>query len=354
MLARKRTRKSPLGKVHIIVFFCCAIAVALIALGLKVYRDHAPLLKVGENRISREEYNWAMYAARDDILSLHTANGISPIRWDEETALGLPYEMVAERAVQILREFHAVSDLAEERGYLEDGSFSALRDEMEKANRQRTEAISSGGIITGLRSYDLAQYIAYRTSGLRRQFCDDDTNPEMQVSAEEVRQRYEADKSHLYIMEDSLVLHYVEIYSGQESSGLEADVRQLQQNVQNGSSMQEAIQAMPQLQEYYQELTLDGEAYASYARTYADLLAFSSDLQTGDLSEVICEGVWIYLIECVERTDHDYQPLEDVYAVVERSILEERYDALIAQRTEQMEADYNAETLYRYTAQMLK
>lgn len=359
MPAKKRTQKSSTTYFrwwgnHILAFFCCMTAAVLVAFGVKAYLDHAPLMKVGENRISREEYSWAMYAARDDILSVHSARGISLDHWDAETELGLPYEMVTERAVQILREYYAITDLAEERGYLEDGSFAALQKQLEEENRQRNEAISSGGIVTGLTSFDLEQYIAYRTGSLRRLFCDDDTNSEMQVTEAEVRQRYETEKSSLYTMEDSVVLHYIQIDTSLESGSLEEDVRLLRQRAVDCGSLEEAMKDMPHLQEYYRELTVDGANYAVYARGYADLLSFSAELQTGDISEVICRDGLLCLIECAQRIDHDFQPLENVYAVVERSIQEERYDALVSERTEQMNAEYDADALYRYTAQMLK
>lgn len=332
-----------------------AVLAVLVAFGAKAYRNDRPLLEVDGYKISREEYSWAMFAARDDVLSVHAAAGISPIQWGTETELGMPYEMVAEQAVQILREYYAVSALAEERGYLEDGSFTALQEQLERENRQRAEAIAAGEIITGLSSYDLEQYIAYRTAGLRRQFCDDDRNPEMLVTDDEIRRRYETDKASLYIMEDSLSLNYIEIFTAEEeaSAAWEADVRLLRQAVLDGSSLEEAVKSMPRLQEFYQELRMDGENYAAYARGYADLLAYSAKLQTGDVSEVICEGGVIFLIECIERIDNDYQPLENVYAVVERSIQEERYDALIAERTQQIKAAYDAADLYAYTAQRL-
>lgn len=340
-----------------VVVCCGAVAVALLLgiFGYGEYRQSRPLLVVGGYEVSREEYRWAMYQARDDVLSEHSAHGITSIEWDVSTRLGMPYEMVAQRAVEILCEYYAVSTLAVERGYLEDAGYEALTRELEEENRLRSEAVASGGIVTGLSSYDLEQYIEYRTSALRRQFCDDESNPEMTVTQQEVRQRYEADKATLYTVEDTRKLRFIEIRDvpEEQAEALEAQVLQLRERTAQCGSMAEAVNEMPQLQEYYQELTIDSDSYAAYARSYGDLLVYAQELDTGDVSQVICCNGWIWLIECVERIENDYASYESVAAVVERSIREQRYDALVAQRAAQMEIGYDAAELYRYTARQL-
>lgn len=356
MTRKKKIEKKRTFNKKYIIGFCCIAAAAVLAVaaffGVKAWQDSRPLLEVDGHQIGKEEYSWAMYAARDDILSQHAASGISPIQWDVETELGMPYEMVAERAVEILQEFYAVMSLAEERGYLEDGTFAALKAEQEEGNRQREEAIAAGEIITGLSHFDLQQYIDYRISGLRRQFCDDETNPEMTVSESDILQRYEEDKARLYAMEDTLELHYVQI-SAEDTAAMEEAVGQLRQAAADCGSLQEAVAENPQLQEYYQELTLEGENYGSYSRVYEDILAYCESLQTGELSEVICVGSEIYLIECVQRIENGFQPLDSVRSVVKSAIQKSRYDDLIAQRTGEMEAEYDAARLYRYTAEKL-
>lgn len=345
----------------LVIGICGGIAAVLTAFGAffgwRAWHEAQPLMTVAGFEISQEEYRWAMYAARDDVLSEHSANGISPIRWGEETALGMPYEMVARRAVEILREYYAVGTLAVERGYLEDAGYDAMVRQLEANNQERSKAIASGQVITGLSSFELEQYISYRASGLRRQFCDDETNPEMALTEEDVRRRYEEDKADLYNMEDSVQLSYIEISDGnlqaEEVSSLEQEVRQLRMAAVECGSLKEAVSQMPRLLEYFREMTMEGESYASYARTYGDLLALSEELDSGEVSEVISRSGRIWLIECVERVDNDCQPFESVASVVKRTIQEERYDALIAQRTEQMEAEYDAERLYRYTAEQL-
>lgn len=359
---RKKT-KAPKATVNMktIKRICCVAGVVLIViagfLGWSAWQDGQPLLTVAGYEISKEEYRWAMYEARNDVLSEHSANGISPIEWGEETALGMPYEMVAQRAVEILQEFYAVGTLAVERGYLEDASYEAMVQQLEEGNQARSEAISAGEIVTGLSSYTLEQYISYRASGLRRQFCDDTSNPEMELTDEEVRQRYEEDKATYYTMEDSFQLCFIQIYAEQVQdvsfTELEDAAYELRQLTLESGSMKEAVSQVPVLQEYFQEMTLEGENYGAYARGYEDLLTLANELDSGEISQVISENGWLWLVECVERVDNDYQSFESVVSVVKRYIQEDRYDAIIAQRAQEMEVECDLERLYRYTAEQL-
>lgn len=333
------------------------LLIVLLFVTINRNEERFPRLEVGGHQITDEEYNWAMFAARNAVISAHAAQGISPIQWEVETALGLPCDMIARQAVQTLQEYYAVVTLAQERGYLADGSFAGLKAQLEEENRLRSEAMNVGEIFTGLTAYDLEQYISYRADGLRRQFCDDTTNPEMQIPEEEILRRYEADKNRLYVIEDSLELHYLAVdtwgMSNDTLAALKQDLQTLVQKVSAGESLASAVTQMTHLQEYYGELVMDGNQYAMYARGYGDLLAFSADLDTGDVSQVLEPDGGLFLIECVSRTPNGYQSLDAVRSVVLQNLRQERYYALIAERKDLVSVSCDWEALSRYTANKL-
>lgn len=314
------------------------------------HRQAQPRLKIAGYEISEEAYNWAMYKARNEVLSLHSAAGISPVEWDVRTELGLPLEMVADRAVEILKEFHAVGILAVERGYLKDASFAALQEERQALNDRNREAIDAGGIVTGLTNYTLERFIDYRTAGLRRQFCNDESNPEMAVTEQELRQRYEQDKDKFFALPDSFVLRWIEI---RDRTELEPEVEQLRLDAVETGSLAEALENYPQLAPYFREESFDGRQYATYEREYSLLLSYAEELNTGEFSRVICREGWIWLVECLERRENGYENFDSVAAVVRKTVQEERYDALVAQLAAQLEAEYDADGLYSYNARML-
>ena len=182
-------------------------AAALIPIFL---RGSFPRLEVAGFRIGEQEYLQAMYRARNEVLSDHAAQGISLRDWDRETPLGDPRELTVQRALEILAEYYAVSTLAVERGYLADAGYDAMLRELEQTNRQRKEALASGTIITGIPSFTVEDFLAYRASSLRLEFTNDPDQPENQVTEEEIRLRYEADRDALYRQPDSVELCFLD------------------------------------------------------------------------------------------------------------------------------------------------
>ena len=314
-----------------------------------------PRLEVAGFRVTEEEYLGAMYRARSDVLSEHAAAGISLMDWSKETALGDPCERTAERTLELLREYYAVSTLAVERGYLAGAGYDAMLEDMERINRQRQEALESGAVVTGLRKFTPEDFLTYRASNLRLQFCSDPNNPENQVTPGEIRERYEADKGKLYLLPDELELGFLLIQTTpEEARALQPELEQLRQSALEMGGLIPALEELPRLKDHYAEITVDRGTYSVYARSHGDILLCAEGLGTGDISQVFHQEGWLCLVECRRRTEHNYVPLEEVQSVVIQSIRESRYDALIAQRMADMEVDTDLKALYRFTAKQFR
>lgn len=334
-------------RMKILIPFLGALILFLLAVCLWPSAPQFPRLEVAGFRIGQEEYLRAMYETRNDVLSDHAAAGISLTDWSAETALGDPIMLTMDRALEILAEHYAVSTLACERGYLADAGFEAMKRDMEEINRKRQEALDSGGVVTGFVSFTMDDYISYRASGIRLQFCNDPANPENQVTREEIRQRYEADRDGLYQQPDSVELEFVALTGDAE------DLQELRSLALEKGSIAAALEEKPRLREYYQEISVTPENYSVYARSHGDILAYAQDLDTGDISAVITVDSWQCLIRCSKRTAHQYVPLEDVESIVIQSIRESRYDAILAERMENIQIRGDLEELYRFTAEQL-
>lgn len=202
-MAKNRSRR---GRFPIL---CAAILAVVTAAAVLLGCTSFPRLEVAGFRITEEEYLHTMYQARNDVLSDHAAAGLSLTDWSTETALGNPRELTMERALDRLCEHYAIAELAVERGYLTDAGYEAMVRDLEEYNRRRQEALDSGAMVTGLPQFSMADYITYRASNLRLQFCSDPENPEFQVTPEEIQQRYEADRDNLYRQPDSTEHQYV-------------------------------------------------------------------------------------------------------------------------------------------------
>ena len=330
----------------------CVLTAAALALGLWVYSSPFPRLEVAGFRITEEEYLRAMYQARNDVLSDHAAAGISLTDWSTESALGDPCRLAAERTLEILREYYAVSLLAVERGYLSAADFDAMKQDMERINRQRQEALEAGEKITGIPQFTMNDYITYRASSIRLQFCGDADNPEYLVTEEEILQRYEADRDDLYRRPDSMELVFLTADAADDA--LAQAFESLRQKALETGDLAEALKEAPALQAYYQEISVTPETYSIYARSHGDVLACAADLDSGNISRVFRQEGWLCLVQCRSRTAHRYAPLEDVESIVVQSIRESRYDELIAARMETMAIQGDLQQLYRFTSAQLR
>lgn len=350
-----KSRKSPRSGKQLILWVTGAAALVfalVLLLCLQPQPDTFPRLEVAGHRICREEYLQAMYRARNDVLSDHTAAGISLKNWNEDTALGDPCELITRRALEILSEYYAISTLAVERGYLSDASYDAMLRDMENINRQRQKALESGSIITGLPHFTPDDYLTYRASSLRLQFTNDISNPENQVTRDEILQRYEADKGNLYLLPDDLELSYLVLSTGpEEADALAPELEALRQLALEKGDLAPALEEMPQLKDYYGEISVNRGTYSVYARSHGDILACAAELQTGDISQVFRQEGWLCLVQCRQRIPHNYVPLEDVQSLVIQSLRESRYDALIAERMENTEINADFQALLRFTAE---
>ena len=334
------------------LILCSAILIlAVLAVGLWFVRSPFPRLEMGGFRIAEEEYLRAMYQARNDVLSDHAAVSHSLTDWSAETPLGDPRRLTMERALEILTEAYAIDTLAVERGYLSEAGYEAMKRDMEQVNEQRQEALDSGAVITGFPSFTMDDYITYRASSLRLQFCTDPDNPEYPVTPEELRQRYEADRDNLYRQPDSMELAFV-LIDGADGE-LEQALKALREKALETADLTETLEAFPGLKPYYQEISVDPGSYGVYARSHGDVLVWAGELQPGEISRVFRQDDRLCLIQCLARTDHQYVPLEEVQSIVEQSIRESRYDALIAERSEKTEVQGDLEKLYRFTAEQL-
>ena len=345
-----RSRASvPSRKRAAVPVLCAAVLVlAALAVCLRAFSAPFPRLEAAGFRITQEEYLRAMYQARNDVLSDHAAAGISLTDWDSDTALGDPCRLTMERALEILAEYYAVSTLAVERGYLADTGYDAMLEDLEEVNRQRQEALDTGGVVTGIPGFTVDDYLTYRASSIQLQFCADDANPENQVTAAQIRQRYEADRDALYHQPDSLELVFLAADAADDD--LEQAFEALRQRARETGDLAAALEERPELKVYYQEISVHPDNYAVFDRSHSDILAYAAGLQTGDISRVFRQDDRLCLVQCLRRTVHGDIPLADVESVVVQSIRESRYDALIAARMENTEILGDLQTLYRFTA----
>lgn len=283
------------------------------------------------------------------------AGSVNSDFWETSYQGEVPYRILTDKTLEHLKLIAATYATAEEHGYLPAGSLANIEERLQQENERRQTAIANGEPVYGLSAYTLDTFLEYEMDSLQKLYCEDLDNEGMTLSDEECQAYYDEYKDALFTKNDDISLSYIKItntmgeFSEQEFADLKERMEMLREQCENGSSLKDAVAADAELLPYWQEVSLKSAEVAAYSRSIPDILDYSAELQPGEVTDVIDEGAFLYLVECTGRTEYDYYPLEEVRSNVEKTLREQHYDALIAERASQMAIDTQIEALYQYT-----
>lgn len=317
-------------------------------------------LSIGEYQISEEEYADAMQKEVYDVTRyFYDTYGaaVDSEFWGKEFEGEIPYEMLAERTVERLKYNHAVYQHAEKLGYIDSASYEAILERMAAENALRKEKIEKGEPVYGLKEYSKELYMEYEMDTFQKAYCDNIENEGMNLTDEERQSYYDANKDILFTAYDDMKIDYITIYYETESDATEfrKKLTELYKKMDAEHTMKSLVEKeFPELGEYFISLELTSGAYGSYLKTIPDVLEYANDLDAGTSTQVIEENNTFYLIECLERVEHDYQPIEEVKDVINKELREMKYDSLVEERAKEMQIDCNMEQVYGYTRSIYK
>lgn len=275
--------------------------------------------------------------------------------WETSYQGEVPYRVLADKTLERLKLLAAVYETAEEKGYLPAGSLADVEGRLQQENERRQTAIANGEPVYGLSAYTLDTFLEYEVDSLQKLYCEDLENEGMALSDEECQVYYDEYKDALFTKNDDISLSYIKIsntmgeFSEQEYTDLKQRMEAVHEKCENGVPLKDAVADDEQLLPYWQEVALKSAEVAAYSRSIPDILDYSAQLQPGEMTDVIDEGAFLYLVECTARTEYDYYSLDEVKSNVEKTLREQHYDALIAERASQMAIDTQIEALYQYT-----
>lgn len=112
--------------------------------------------------------------------------------WETEYQGEVPLNRLLDQTMEQLRLMRAMYGLAEERGYVRDGSYAGMKERMEQENALRAKKKEAGEVVYGLSSFSLDQWMDYEGGILEETFCNDLKNPEMNITEEEKKEFFEA------------------------------------------------------------------------------------------------------------------------------------------------------------------
>lgn len=319
-----------------------------------IYRSRNQLsLSINGKVISEEEFLDAAGRRRYETASYFTGKGSVADAgfWERETDGELPYEKLAEAAIEDLKYFHAVYGLAEEKGYVEDGSYGAFLKRMEKENALRKDRIENGEVVYGLSEYSPELFLEYETDLIQKSYCGDLDNEGMEVTDADRKQYYE-EREASYRRSDDLALDFVKIpYEG--TGGGEDQVKAFKdcltaiyKKMDGERSLASLAGEEPLVSPYLDHADVTADTLRSYSRSMGDVLEYAWELEEGESTAVLDEGGCLYLIECAGRSANDPVSIEEAKDNINKALREERYDEIVAKRAQDAVAEGDMERIF--------
>lgn len=287
----------------VIISAAAVLSIVVVLIILFTQRDSFSL-EINGREIGKEEFLEAAARKRYEVVSYFSekgSGGVGEDFWEQEVGGELPYEKLTQETLEELKHFYAVYGLAEEKGYVEDGSYSALLKRWEEGNKLRKEKIEKGEAVYGLSEYSLELYLEYEMDTIQKSYCDDLDNEGMEITDGE-REQYYQENIAFYQREDDRILDYIKIPYSEEGM----DDGQVQELKDCLTSIYKKMDGRHLLADLAQEETLlapylgHADAASSelrdYSRSIGDILEYAWDLKAGESTTVMDENGSLYLI----------------------------------------------------------
>lgn len=297
-------------------------------------------LTVDGKKISEQEFLAAAALRRYAVTSYFTektGGSVDAGFWEREMDGEIPYQKLAEEAIEELKYFHAVYGLAKEKGYIEDDTYEAFLARREAENAYRKEKIAKGEAVYGLSEYSLDLYREYEMDALQKSYCGDLENEGMDITDAQ-REQYYNENSGAYVQDDDRVLDYVKIPYEEMGMG-EADKQEIKdmlvavyKKMDRENSLADLAGQEEMIAPYFEHAEIAASDVSIYSRSIGDVLGYAWDLKKGESTAVLEEGGCLYLIECTDRKENKATDISEVKDHINKALREAHYDEIIAER----------------------
>lgn len=342
-----------------------AAVVVTAAIVLVVFLTRPPVLQLSINgeKVDQDEYLHVMNNEVYDVTQKFTTEYGAKVDsefWEQDFHGQVPYRVLADNTIEKLKNLHAVYGLAKEKGYVDSSDYQALLTRFENENSSRKEKIENGEPVYGLSEFTLDLYMEYEMDAIQKEYCSDLNNEGMQLSEEEINVYYEENKDTLFQKDDDIELSYIKIdpvLEGLDNAQMETlkqELENLYKQVDEDSPMSSLITGNQLLFPYYHSQKVLSAEMGAQSKVIGDVLELAAELKKGESTQVIEQNGTLYLIQCTDRVEYDYLPLEEVKDNIEKNLREQHYNELIAKRAQSAVVDGNLEDVYTFTLQNIK
>lgn len=349
--------KKNVKKYTIIIILSMIIILALV-LGIVGLNANKFKLDISNTNITKDTYIQIMNQNISDVTKYFREKGINNTDsdfWNKEVEGKTAYEVLTDKTLDELKYITAVYQIAEEKGYIEKGSLENIWDRMEKENKSREKSIKEGKPVYGLSEFSIDTFLEYEMDTLQKSYCEVLDNEGMNITDADREKYYNENKDKLFVKDDDISISYIKIdyeqqgLSDEQYQSYKDTLTQIYKNSGENNHLQDLVKDNSQLNSYFEHIDLKSSEIGAYSRVIPDILEYAYDLKPNEMTSVIDENGSLYLIECTDRVDYDYQPLDSVRDNINKTLREENYEKIVKERAEKLVVNVNVDNLYKFT-----
>lgn len=155
-----------------------------------------PAFSFDDTAVTEDEYRQAfddqIAAAKHYFRQQHDVTlGSDAEAWNRSYDGETPAAWLADQIVDTLASQHAVYRIAADAGLVDDDSYAGIVARMDALNAANAARKADGQVVYGRLSYDIDAYIDYERTLLKNSYTDDESNPGMTLSDDEVQRYYD-------------------------------------------------------------------------------------------------------------------------------------------------------------------
>ena len=257
--------------------------------------------------------------------------------WTASYGEEMPLEWIRQRALGECVRIKVAQTLAREKGVIQDITYAAFLQNLEKENERRSKALAAGEPIYGPQQYREDEYFTYVFTNMVIELKRRLSREELYASEEALKEHYEAIKDELYDRRDRVVIRMIEIeFRRREGESEGASREQARAKIEEAKSRLDGGERFEELAAEYNEKgslherTLDDESARFDDRMCPELRGQAMKLSEGETSGIFEERGAFYIVKCIEREKLGYMPFEEVRASVKGRYIDGRYEELVA------------------------
>lgn len=315
-------------------------------------------LEISSVKIHEDEYINTMNRKKYDVSQYFIEKYGAKITndfWKTDFNGEYPYKVLADRTIEELLQIHGVYEVAKEKGYIDSIEYKDFIERLNNENDIRNKNMKQGKPVYGLSKFTEELFLEYETDKIQKAYCNDLNNEGMEISLEDGKKYYDKNKDLLFVKNDDFELSFVKVYyaaldlTEDEIKDIKNRMIEVSKQIDDNNSLLSLASNDEKLKEYFSNETILSAELSTKAKVIGDVLDIAMELERGDITQVLDQNGCLYLIQCIDRVNYDYIPFEEVKDNIDKVLREERYDEIVAERSNNLTVSCNIEKIYSFT-----